>query len=490
MDDGTPTVPILPGFHPDPSVCRVGDDVYVVTSSFEYLPGLPVHRSTDLRTWTPVGHGIERPSQMARASTGGGIFAPTLRHHDGLFWIATTDVDRIEDGQLVIHAQDPAGPWSEPVFCAGTVGIDPDLAWDDDGRCLLSWARFGEPAGIWQAAVDLCTGELQEEPRHLWAGTGLAATEGPHLHRRGPWWYLLVAEGGTERGHLVQVARSSSPTGPFEPDPAGPLLTHRSTTHPVQNTGHADLLELADGTWVMTYLGVRPHGVTPGFHVNGRETFLTGVAWEDAWPRLRTLGLPAAAPVAAVDDDFSAPALHHRWISPGRWAATFARTSPEEGLALAATGRAMLGLRAKDASWDLEVELTQGEAALVVRLDDDHVLRVRASGDQVATELGLAGLRHEVARVDRPDGPLVLTVSARVDSASMISRSGPDRLVASVRPLDGPVLGLGEIDGRYLSTEVAGGFTGRVVGVEIDGGTATVRRVRYSPVGDPTAARP
>ena len=100
--------PVLPGFHPDPSVCRVGDDVYVVTSSFEYLPGLPVHRSTDLRTWTPVGHGIERPSQMARASTGGGIFAPTLRHHDGLFWIATTDVDRIEDGQLVIHAQDPA----------------------------------------------------------------------------------------------------------------------------------------------------------------------------------------------------------------------------------------------------------------------------------------------------------------------------------------------------------------------------------------------
>ena len=252
-----------------------------------------MHRSTDL-SYVDAGGARHRTAVADGGArrAGGGIFAPTLRHHDGLFWIATTDVDRIEAGQLVIHAQDPAGPWSEPVFCAGTVGIDPDLAWDDAGAAFLAGRALASRPGSGRR-VDLRTGVLQEEPRHLWPGTGLAATEGPHLHRRGPWWYLLVAEGGTERGHVVQVARFVVAHRPVRAGPSGSRCSPTAAPPtPSRTPGTRTSVESPMATWVMTYLGVRPHGVTPGFHVNGRETFLTGVAWEDAWPRLRTLGLP------------------------------------------------------------------------------------------------------------------------------------------------------------------------------------------------------
>src|SRR5690606_26324974 len=128
--------------------------------------------------------------------------------------------------QLLFTAENPAGPWSDPVVVPGTVGIDPDLAWDEDGTCYLTWCAF--EGGIAQVTIDPTTGAVLSERRSLWSGTGMKAPEGPHLYRVGDWWYLLIAEGGTERGHSVSVARSRRPDGGFEPHPANPILTHRS----------------------------------------------------------------------------------------------------------------------------------------------------------------------------------------------------------------------------------------------------------------------
>ena len=160
-------------------------------------------------------------------------------------------------------------------------GIDPDLAWDSDGNC---WVHFSGLGGIARARIDPRTGDILDVPELTWSGSGLQYPEAPHLFQRAEAWYLLIAEGGTERGHCVSVARASSPTGPWEGAPANPILSHRSTDSPIQNTGHADLVEAADGSWWMVLLGVRPRGMSPRFHVLGRETFLTPVEWVDGWP--------------------------------------------------------------------------------------------------------------------------------------------------------------------------------------------------------------
>jgi xylan 1,4-beta-xylosidase len=175
--------PVIPGFHPDPSVCRVDGDYYLACSSFEYYPGVPIFHSRDLVSWTQLGNALDRPSQLrlTTAPSSGGIYAPTLRHHDGRFWLITTNVS--DRGHVIFTADDPAGPWSEPTVLAGVPGVDPDLAWDEDGTCWCTYATFGADAGkIMQAPIDPRRGELLDTPRLVWSGTGLAAPEAPQTH--------------------------------------------------------------------------------------------------------------------------------------------------------------------------------------------------------------------------------------------------------------------------------------------------------------------
>lgn len=304
--------PIIPGFYPDPAICRVGGDYYLAASSFEYFPGVPIFHSRNLTEWEQIGNVLDRPTQLnvapGLAGASSGIYAPTLRHHDGLFWLVTSNFNDIRKGHLIVRAEDPAGDWSEPVYTEGAIGIDPDLAWDDDGTCQLTWSMLG----ITQATVDPASGRLLSPPRKLWNGTGLAHPEGPHVFPRNGWWYLLIAEGGTGPGHSVSIARSRSITGPFEGHPANPILSHRSTDHPVQSTGHADVVELADGRWAMVHLGVRPHGTHPHWHVNGRETFLTGIAWDDDWPVVVEDAFTVPMTDTSFVDEFPAADLHPR----------------------------------------------------------------------------------------------------------------------------------------------------------------------------------
>ncbi|WP_395243932.1 family 43 glycosylhydrolase [Agromyces sp. MMS24-K17] len=471
------TVPVIPGFHPDPSVCRVGDDYYLVNSSFEYVPGVPIWHSRDLVHWTQVGNVLTRDAQFpaARAGDSGGIYAPTLRHHDGRFWLITSDVTDEHGGHRLFSAPAIEGPWSDAIELPELRGIDPDLAWTDDGECLVTYCSWTDGASAaWQAAIDPDTGRVLEAPRKVWTGTGLGHTEGPHLVRHDGWWVLVAAEGGTERGHVVSVARSRDPRGPFENAPHNPAYTHRSTEHPVQNLGHADLVERPDGSWAAVHLGVRPRGMTPGYHVNGRETFVAEVDWVDGWPVFTAS--EATLPERAWDVDDRFEALHPRWVSPRRRIEEFARLVPD-GLEVDGTGDGSgVYARLQSEHWTASIELDIDPGSVVhaeVRLDERHRAGVRLAGGRASAVWTVGG--HVIDVGDgASDGPVGAGASVHhLEIASVPSSTGgPDDLVLSA---DGRRLGI--VDGRYLSTEVAAGFTGRVVGVRVERGRALVRRV-------------
>ncbi|NCC50507.1 MAG: glycoside hydrolase family 43 protein, partial [Spartobacteria bacterium] len=249
--------PVLPGFHPDPSVCRVGGDYYLVTSSFEYFPGVPIYHSRDLVHWRALGHCLTRPSQLPlqRAPSSAGIYAPTIRHHDGVFYMVTTNVSG--GGNFFVTARDPAGPWSDPVWL-DQPGIDPSLLFDD-GRVYLLTSIGGADGYIGQSELDIATGVRKTKVINIWRGTGGQYPEAPHMYKIHGRYYLMIAEGGTDWGHMETIAVSDDPWGPFVPCPHNPILTHRSTCRPIQCTGHADLIEAQDGSWWLFFLGTRPH---------------------------------------------------------------------------------------------------------------------------------------------------------------------------------------------------------------------------------------
>jgi beta-xylosidase len=486
------TTPIIAGFYPDPSICRVGDDFYLANSSFEYTPGVPISHSTDLVSWTAVGNALDRPDQLPDGPGIGstGILAPTLRHHDGRFWLVTTNVGQIERGHLIVSAEDPAGPWTDPIYVTGTLGLDPDLCWDDDGVCRLTWASMHPGLhGIASVRIDPWTGRMLGEPQLLWSGTGLAAPEGPHLYRREGWWYLMLAEGGTERGHAVTIARSRSLEDEFEPAPHNPVLTHRSTTHSVQNTGHADLVECADGSWAMVHLGVRPRGRTPLYHVIGRETFLVGIDWVEGWPVVDETRFAVRDEDHTFTDDFSDEHLDARWLSPGIHPAAFTRWDGPGRLALvnvpSPRSTAALVTRVRDLRWSAKatIDVTAGVARVVVRIDDDHWYGFAVDRDRITAVVAIGPAMTELGRMPTPERGIVTLRISAVDPLGPGAYGfpdGPDAIEVAVTDADGTTVRLATVDGRYLSTEVVGGFTGRVVGVEVVDGIVTLCSFGYT----------
>jgi xylan 1,4-beta-xylosidase len=485
-----PTRPVLAGFHPDPSICRVGDIYYLANSSFEYAPGLPIHRSTDLRTWEHIGNALDRPSQLSvtGAVASGGIFAPTLRHHDGQFWLITTNMTAL-GGQLLVTAEDPAGPWSEPIFFPDAPGIDPDLSWDVDGTCFLTWSGFedGRPLGLVQAVVDPTTGAVLSERRQLWQGTGGKFPEGPHLYQVGDHWYQLIAEGGTERGHAVTIARGPSSAGPWTPCPQNPLLTARGTDSPVQNVGHSDLVQRPDGSWALVYHGVRTRGTSPEWHVLGRETFASEVVWEDGWPRVGAPIEPAEP--AAVTESLDGPELPLSWAAPGRFPGDVLQ-AVDGGWQLAAdragSDPVFVGRRQAHLYSRIRAELSaaQGAGGLELRIDPRHALRVEVADGRVRAVARAGGL-VTVLGERAGTGPDVTVELQLVPSTGHVfsTELGPDEIVAGVVDSHG-FTELGRLDGRYISTEVAGGMTGRMVGLVCSHGRLGIRSFSYSGADD------
>ena len=314
--------PIIPGCYPDPSICRVGDDYYTVHSSFEYFPGVPIFHSNDLVHWRQIGHCLTRKSQLnlKRMRASGGIYAPTIRYHEGTFYMVTTCVDC--GGNFYVTAKNPAGPWSEPVWLDRS-GMDPSFFFDDDGTVYYTRHEGQGDGYIAQRTLNLKTDKLEGPLKKIWGGTGGIWAEGPHLYKVNGKYFLMISEGGTSYGHMVTVARSDSPWGPFEPNPNNPILTHRNRPkHPIRALGHADIVETPDGWWLVC-LGIRPQGGR--FHHIGRETFLAPVTWsDDNWPVVNsngTLELTLPAPKLPqhpfkeppARDDFNDDELALQW---------------------------------------------------------------------------------------------------------------------------------------------------------------------------------
>lgn len=293
--------PILAGFYPDPAVCRVGDDYYLINSTFSYFPGIPVFHSRDLVHWEQIGNVIDRPEQMDFTGLGvtRGLFAPTISFHDGLFYVVCTLVDG--GGNFLVTAKDPAGPWSQPKWLDFD-GIDPSLFFDDDGRAWM--LNNGNPPdnkplyeghrAIWIQEFDVATQQLVG-PRSIVVNGGVDISqkpvwiEGPHLYKRDGWYYICCAEGGTSTNHSQVILRSKEPTGPYTPWSGNPILTQRdldgNAPQAVTCTGHADLVVGPDDNWWAVFLACRPYA--NGYQATGRETFLLPVTWtEDGWPRI------------------------------------------------------------------------------------------------------------------------------------------------------------------------------------------------------------
>ncbi len=323
--------PILAGFYPDPSVCRVpgksaadGDDYYLVNSTFAYFPGIPVFHSRDLVHWTQLGHVIDRPAQLRYDGLGvtRGLFAPTINYHDGTFYVLCTMVDG--GGNFLVTANDPAGPWSDPIWLHFD-GIDPSLCFASDGRAWL--VNNGNPPdnkplysghrAIWIQEFDVAAKKLTG-PRSIIVNGGADIAkkpvwiEGPHLFQRGVWYYLCCAEGGTSDQHSQVILRSKSPAGPFVAWEKNPILTQRdldgTAPHAVTCTGHAELFVGPDGNWWATFLGCRPFAGK--YWTTGRETFLLPVTWtDDGWPVILAPGarVPYVVPAPRSKVDFRPP---------------------------------------------------------------------------------------------------------------------------------------------------------------------------------------
>ncbi|GAB5554565.1 MAG: glycoside hydrolase family 43 protein [Saprospiraceae bacterium] len=295
--------PVIAGFNPDPSICKVGSDYYLVTSTFEYFPGVPVYHSKDLVNWKLIGHALHRPSQLdldSVASTAG-IYAPTIRYHDGLFYMITTLVTRRggtkPKGNFIVTAENPAGPWSDPHWIEGAEGIDPSLFFDEDGKAY--YCGNGSPKEkvdrhhrhIWIQEIDLITFQLKGKRGYLDSkkyfendiiGSPLAF-EAPHLYKKDGAYYLVLAHGGTGMGHAVSIWKSDNPYGPWEDNPGNPILTHRGyASSGINATGHADIFQTQDGSWWSVFLAVR--STNKKQNVMGRETFLAPVDWSGTWP--------------------------------------------------------------------------------------------------------------------------------------------------------------------------------------------------------------
>lgn len=497
--------PILAGFSPDPSVVRVGKRYYLVNSSFAYFPGIPVYESGDLVHWTPIGHVIDRPGELSFDGMGvsRGVFAPAISYHDGTFYVINTAVDN--GGNFIATATNPAGPWSDPVFLPGIDGIDPSLFFDDDGKAYM--LNNGPPEGkplyeghraIWMQQIDLAR-RTPVGPRRvvLNGGTDLSRQpiwiEGPHLYKRDGWYYLLCAEGGTGPQHSEVVLRSRSPWGPYDAYAGNPILTQRDLSpdraDPIVNAGHADLVEANDGSWWAVFLASRAYGRT---HVNtGRETYLLPVEWKDGWPTILPHGHTIPTVVAGPAfmqrgttqaplsdngrwrDDFSNPILDPAWmyvrVPKQPWVDL--RTHPGK-LAIHPLAEDLDTLRnpsflvrrqqhfAFEASTSLCVPTQAGIEAGIAAFQNEHdwyALGVRRAGDRLLLSLR----RHrgdDVAVVATTDLPGIVH-----DLRLKISADGGAYTFGYDDGSGWKWLARNQ-DGTMLSTDVAGGFVGTVLG--------------------------
>ena len=500
--------PILAGFYPDPSITRAGDRFYLVNSTFTYFPGIPVFESSDLVHWRQIGNVIDRPTELkfAGLSVSRGVFAPAISFHAGTFYVINTAVDA--GGNFISTTRNPAGPWSDPIWLPQLDGaIDPSLFFDADGKIYV--LNNGPPPGkaayeghraIWIQQIDLTARQLVG-PRKVLVNGGVDPAnkpiwiEGPHLYRHGGWYYLMCAEGGTSTQHSEVVLRSHSPWGPFKPFAGNPILTQRDLPpdrpDPIANAGHADLVTAPDGTWWAVFLASRVYDRV--HYDTGRETYLLPVHWRHGWPVILDHGktIPYIAPAPALPnkepgappttgnftwrDDFDSTTVRPEWLYvriPGEqtpWLDLRSRPGwltihPLHDSLDTLGNPSFLARRQQhlsfDASTSLELPTVAGVAAGLAALQNEKFwyffgvrhteagpqLFLEKKGGQETLALGQMALK--------PRNVIKLRISGNAGQYAFFY----DEDRGGWKPFKE------NDDGTILSTDVAGGFVGAVVG--------------------------
>lgn len=474
------TNPVIPGFYPDPSVICVDDTFYCVTSSFQYFPAVPIFKSTDLIHWTQIGNVLDRQEQvnLTNCNSYGGIYAPTIRYNNGTYYMITTNVTN--GGNFFVTATSPYGPWSDPIFVKEG-WIDPSLYFED-GKCYVT-SNPHDAIYLWE--IDLKTGEALTSPQCIWGGTGGRYPEAPHIYKKDGYYYLMIAEGGTEIGHNETIARSRNIYGPYQANPANPILSHfrqvKQGDH-IQATGHAELVQAPDGSWWLMCLGYRT--MSNGMHNLGRETFLAPVRWDEgAWPvvngngtidiNMKTATLPQTTAIAeTVRTDFHAPALGPEWVYL-RNPITSNYKLKNKRLQLIASDYDLNSMGQPTAVFrrqqhinflaETSVQLSQSRigdnAGLTLYMDTDShydiVIRRCQKGYEIVLRCRLHDLDIDIAsrRIAVDNATLRVTGNSEHYQFSFSTDQGKS------------FIDLGKLNTRYISTESAGGFTGVMIGM-------------------------
>ncbi len=476
--------PIMRGFYPDPSVCKANGKYYMVCSSFEYFPGVPLFESDDLVNWTQIGHCLTRKEQvqLTKINSSGGVFAPTIRYHEGRFYMVTTNDTYHKN--FFIYTDDIYGEWSDPVF-VDQEGIDPSLFFEDGKTYFMS--NGSDPADgngcIFQCEINPVTGEKYTESKPIWKGSGGRYLESPHLYKFGDWYYVMAAEGGTEYGHMITYARGKSPYGPFEQYAKNPVLTNRNLgghQSTIQGIGHGDLVETYDGNMCMVCLGFRQIGPWQPFHNLGREVFLVPVTWnDDGWFTAGVNGTVKAQMEIATDkevtqqiegkydvsfDDMKEDS--HRWCHLREYRKEDYKFT-ETGVMLRGEDISLsdvdavtfLGVRQSEFDTDLRIKVKSDakEAGITFYLCEKHHYDLAVCND--------GGKKKLILRLCIGDATQLVTEKeiAADDNFTELHIVSDHENYHFYGNVNGEEVLFGEAGTKYLSSEVASGFTGTVM---------------------------
>ena len=484
--------PIVKGFYPDPSVCEAEGKFYLACSSFQFFPGVPLFESEDLVNWKQIGHVLTRENQvkLEKVPCSGGVFAPTLRYDRGRFHMTTNNNTTQEN--FYVYTDDIYGEWSDPITVEMD-GIDPSLYFED-GRAyyMTNGTDDRGEGGIVQCEIDIITGKKLSESRVIWKGSGGRYLESPHLYKIGEYYYVMAAEGGTEYGHMVTYARSKSLWGPFEDYPSNPVLTNRNKApYIIQGIGHGDLIRDNSGGWHILCLGFRQIHIWQPYHHLGREVFLMPVEFgEDGWFRAGTNGtaeweyeMPGEGSqqerrLLSFDNTswdkewvyLRHPCRENYKLGEGRLLLKGTNVTLEE-----CDTPTFLGIRQTDFNMDLSVQVRLedrenvfgsaeqhgGAGVTMFMTEDEHydlAIRKNRDGYEAILKLNIGGIKHVQS-----------TVRLSGNSARLVVRSDSLQYRFYVMEAEEEKL-LGSAFTKYLSSEVAGGFTGVVIGLYAVGG--------------------
>ncbi len=474
--------PIIRGFYPDPSICEAEGKYYIACSSFQYLPGVPIFESEDLVNWKQVANALTRTSQVElhKVPSSGGVFAPTLRYYEGTFYMVTNNNSFGKN--FYIYTKDIRGEWSEPIF-VDQEGIDPSLLFDHGKVYFTSNGNDAQGKGcILQCEIDIKTGEKLTESIPVWSGSGGRYLESPHLYHIGDWYYLMAAEGGTEYGHMITYARSKNPFGPFEDYQGNPVLTNRDlggNQSSIQGIGHGDLIQDKKGNYYIVCLGFRQIGMWQPYHHLGREVFLASVTWgEDGWFKAGDQGIVTEWMDVDLDGNQDMDKYHVSFEDVEsnylRW--SYLRDYYKENYEFADKRLRIRGT---------EITLDEADTPTFVgiRQSEFHTrLKVTVSGQ--AKEAGVTFYMDESQHYDlsliQQDGKRQVMLRIHVGDAvcvvnTVILPNGEEKAELFVVSdpekyefyctADGKKKFLGSARTKYLSSEVAGGFTGVLMGL-------------------------